>query len=366
MRWIFPAVFFAAFFVLALPATDARAQDTPTPEPTEPPGADEGEITVTPDPEPGKKAFPKLTDSDATVALDFTDTDIKEIVKIMAEMTGQNFLVDKTVSGTVTIISPTKVTPRQAYDIFTSVLAVNGFTTVQVGKITKIIPIKDAQTAAINTNVSRLPRSNDEFITQLIPLNYIDSNDVATAFQAFVSADGSIFAYGPSNMVIVMDNSANIQRIMKILQRLDVAGAEQEVVVLPLRYASAEMLADVILELFEGEDGGGGSQVGAAQNLRDLRQRFAQRRQQLQRRGGPAAALGQSGSIESKESTKVLADMRTNSLIVKSSKVGIRQIQSLVTRLDTPLPGGEGKIHVVYLENANADELAMTLADLAG
>lgn len=317
-------------------------------------------------PDATPKPVPTLTDTDKSVSIDFTDTDIKQIVKIMSEMTGKNFMIDKNVTGTVTIISPTKVTPREAYDIFMSVLAVNGLTTVDVGGITKIIPIKDAQTSPIYTGAYGSPRENEQFITQLVPLSNINANDVATAFRGLVSADGNLFAYGPANMVIVMDTAANIRRLMKIIQRLDVAGADQDVVVVPLEYASAEELAEVILELFQSAESSSVSSMGG---MSPIQQRLAARRARMTaaaRRGAIGGGGGESASIDSKDETKVLADMRTNSLIIKSSKFGISQIRDLIVKLDTPLPGGEGKIHVVYLENANAEELAQTLADLAG
>ncbi len=320
-------------------------------------GANDAQAATTPRP------VPNLDDKSKSVSIDFTDTDIKQIVKIMSEMTGKNFMIDKNVAGTVTIISPTRVTPREAYDIFMSVLAVNGLTTVEVGGITKIIPIKDAQTSPIATNTAGVPRSNDQFITQLVPLKNIDANDVATAFRGLVSADGNIFAYGPSNMVIVLDTASNITRLMKILQRLDVAGADQEVLVIPLEYASADILADVVLELFE-QPGAKSSGAGAS----PLQARLQERRQALaaRRLPGMPGQAGASASIAGSDETKVIADTRTNSLIVKASKFGVQQIRDLVAKLDTPLPGGEGKIHVVYLENADAEELAGTLAELAG
>ncbi|MCB9475817.1 MAG: type II secretion system secretin GspD [Deltaproteobacteria bacterium] len=307
---------------------------------------------------PTARDYPRLTDSDDLVSIDFTDTDIKQVVKLMSDMTGENFMIDKGVAGTVTIISPTKVTPREAYDIFMSVLAVNGFTTVKVGKLTKIVPVKDASKAAIRTNTSGYPRDNEQFITQLVPLQYINANDVVTAFEGMVSDDGTMFAYGPSNMVIVMDNASNINRLMRIMRRLDVAGGEQEVVVIPLEYAAASVLADVILELFSEEDSGASAAQARANSIRQ--------RIQARRRARNNASAATSSSVPNKENTKILADERTNSLIVKASRIGIRQVRELVRKLDQPLPGGEGKIHVVYLENANADELAQTLAALAG
>ncbi len=345
--------------------SDAKSEDAENPDEDEEadddtasPADDKEEQTEPGEDKKKERTFPKLGDQERTVAIDFTDTDIKQIVKIMSEMTGENFMVDKGVSGTVTIISPTKVTPREAYDIFMSILAVNGFTTVRVGKITKIIPIKDAQTSPVTTRTSGIPRASDEFITQLVPLKHIDANDAITAFRSFVSPNGNMFAYGPSNMVIILDSSVNVKRLMKILMQLDVSGGKQEVVVVPLEYASAEQLADVILELFEEASS---TQTSARRTIQSRLRSRTKRSRSRSSRFTPGST-----SVPSKDETKILADTRTNSLIVKASKVGLAQILDLIRKLDQPLPGGEGKIHVVFLENAEAEELAQTLADLAG
>ncbi|NLH49611.1 MAG: type II secretion system secretin GspD [Myxococcales bacterium] len=310
------------------------------------------------------------------VRVNFNEADIRDIVKTMATMTDQNFMLDKAITGTVTIISPTCITPAEAYDVFLSVLYVNGLTTVKVGKLTKIIKRAEAQTQPIDTNTEGLGRDNEKYITQLIPLQNLDAVEIASGFRSLVSSDGNIFAYGPSNMLIIMDSAANINRLFRILQKLDVEGTEQILEVIPIEYASADTVADVIMQLFDSETKAtglstGSSTLGGAGSVSQLRERLMQQRMQRlgRRTPGGATTPGSSGfsqSVAAGETLRIIPDGRTNSLVVKGSKYAIKRVRDVVAKLDQPLPGGEGKIHVVYLENADAVELAGILADLAG
>jgi len=326
-------------------ATTAPGSETPPP-PTPAPGVD-------------------LRDSEAIVNLDLVkDKDIKEFIELMSKWTNRNFLVDKSISGTVTLVSPAQVTVKQAYDIFLSVLAVNGFTTVDVGKVTKIIPRKDAKQNPIPTISGKLPRDNDAIITQLIPLINIDCNDVAQAFANLIGSDGDMFAYGPSNMVIISDSASNVQRLYRIIQQLDQEGAEQNIEVIPLEYANAEVLAEIIVQLFE-EGVRKSMMTTAARRFSSGRTRGSRRSRIGSIRGAGRSSSVGSTNIPTQTIPNIIADTRTNSLVVKSSSFGIGRVRQIVKKLDQPLPGGEGKIHVIYLQNADAEELAMTLADLS-
>ena len=305
-----------------------------------------------------------MRSEDGLVSLDFTNTDINEIVKTMSEMTGRNFMVDASVAGQVTIISPTKVTPQEAYDIFLSVLAVNGFTTVEVGKITKIIPRKDAKQNPIPTISGRIPRATDAIITQLIPIDNIDSNDVASAFASLVGPDGDLFAYGPANMVIISDAASNVNRLYRIIKQLDTEGAEQVIEVIPIEYANAEMLAEMIEQLFQ-EGLKSSVMQSAARRFSSSRSSRRTSRSRSSRATSSRYKQPSSTNIPSQTIPNIIADARTNSLIVKSSSYGIKRVQEIVNKLDRPLPGGEGKIHVIYLQNADAEEMAATLSELA-
>jgi len=370
-HFVFYLMFFLAVWFLLLPAAKAVAQDKG--EGDKDKGSDSGEVESAEAKKNGK--LPMRQDNEGLVTLDFTDVDIKEIVKTMAEMTGRNFMIDKAVVGTITIISPTKVTAKEAYDIFLSVLQVNGLTTVDVGKVTKIISKKDAQYNPIRTVTegTQPPAPTDEIITQLIPLTNLDALDIANSFRGLVSPDGNIFAYGPANILIILDTASNVNRLFKIIQKLDIEGTEQQIEVIPIEYASASLLADVILQLYEDEMAAATSAIGGAgRRLSDIRRQTQQApvgNRLLGRRPGAQQTPvnpTQSASVPNQQITKIIPDDRTNSLVIKASKYGIKQIRDLVEKLDTPLPWGEGKIHVVYCQNADATDLAGVLADLAG
>lgn len=323
----------------------------------------DGEIEDDEEPAPTPSPPPEdMRDEDGFVSLDFSNTDIHQIVKTMSEMTGRNFIIDRSVSGSVTIISPTKVTPQEAYDIFLSVLKVNGFTTVEVGKITKIIPAKDAVRQPIPTKTGGVPRGTDQIITQLIPLENIDSNDVANSFRGLIGPDGDIFAYGPSNMVVVSDAASNVNRLYRIIKQLDTKGAEQKIETIILTYADAETTAQMIMELLEEDIK---KSRRTTRSYRRTSRRKSRRKSRRSRRSRSSRRYG-SSSIPSMAFPVILADTRTNSLIIKSNQYQMERIKEIITKLDHPLPGGEGKIHVIYLENADAEELAVTLGTLTG
>ena len=347
---------------------ESEEEATPAPEPGDP-ATGESEKSETIDIEEMEVpavSKPDMRDERGLVSLDFTNTEISEIIKTMSEMTGRNFMVDKSVSGQVTIISPTKVTPREAYDIFLSVLAVNGFTTVDVGKITKIISRKDAKQNPIPTVTGGAPRPTDEIITMLIPLTNIDCNDVANSFRNLIGPDGDLFAYGPSNMVIISDAASNVNRLYRIIQQLDTAGSEQQIAVMPIEYASAETIAEMIEQLYEESVRKSVMQSAARRFSQGPSSRSRRQSRVGNLRSGASSSSSSSNNIPTQTMPNIIADTRTNSLVVKSSSFGIKRVREIVAQLDQPIPGGEGKIHVIYLENADSEELAATLAELAG
>ena len=107
--------------------------------------------------------------------MNFQNVDIPVLAKFISEITGKNFLVDESVRGKISIISPSKVTPAQAYEIFQSVLQLKGFTTQQAGQIIKIIPSRNVRQAAPLTE-SQQPfvQSGDEYVTRLVKLHNVD------------------------------------------------------------------------------------------------------------------------------------------------------------------------------------------------
>ncbi len=268
-------------------------------------------------------------DSRRYVSIDFNDVDITVFIKFIAELTGKNFIVDNRVKGKVTIISPAKISVDEAYLVFESVLEVHGFTTVDSGNVIKIVSAPEARTKSIETHTEyRSMNPEDKLVTQLVPLRYADPNTITRLFRPLISKSSVILPYQPTNMLIITDFYSNIKRLMRILKTIDVPGVGQELTVIPLQYADAQTL------------------------VRTLSTVFQQRR---------AAKKGASPD----EVSKFVADERTNSLVVLASEDDTARVQELISRLDREMPRGKEKIHVYYLENAVAEELAKVLQSLS-
>src|SRR5262245_30314288 len=157
----------------------------------------------------------------ALVTMHFQDIDIPVLAKFISEITHKNFIVDEKVRGKVTIISPTKVTPDEAYAIFQSVLQVKGFTTVPSGRIVKILPSKDAkQSGAPVVYNGALATTGDEVITRLVPLRHVNAADLVPVLQPLISADGLILPYPQTNSLVLTDTALNIQRLLSMLEDL--------------------------------------------------------------------------------------------------------------------------------------------------
>lgn len=281
--------------------------------------------------------------TDPKVSLDFTDVDISVLVKFISEVTGKNFIYDEKVRGNITIISPKKISRKEMYQVFLSVLQVKGFTTIEQGNVVKIIPARDAKQEGLKTYKKRDYRVTDEFITQLIPLSYIDAKDATPLLTPLISKEGLITFYGPSNTLIIIDRGSNISRIAEILAELDVGTAAQIFRLFQLRYASSDEVSNILGEIF---------QTGDAQ-VRP--QPTSRRRPQQATAAQPPGNVGKA---------KFISDSRTNSIIVLAPSELVNEIEEMISKLDIPAPENVGKINVFYLENADAEELATVLNTL--
>lgn len=268
-------------------------------------------------------------DNNRSISMDFDQVDIKVFIKFISELTGKNFVVDDKVRGKVTILSPTRISVEEAYKVFESVLEVHGFTTIPVGKVTKIVPTVEARQKSVETRTKAVfvPRPDDRVITQIIPLIYADSQEVRKVLAPLVSRQGVVIAYSPTDTLILTDYQSNVQRLLNILEEIDVESGEAMISVFELEHASAEKLSQKITQLLES-------------------------RQKARRRPGVESPL------------KIVPDERINVLIVLADRENTAKVESLVKTLDQPTPKDAGNIQVIYLENAQAEELAKVLSGL--
>ena len=186
------------------------------------------------------------------VALDFDNADVRVVIRLVSELTGRNFLVDDQVKGRVTIMSPKRIPLSEVYRVFLSILEVNGLSTVEVGDVTKIVLSRDVKQKGIETRVDRdgaVKSPEDRMVTQLAPLRYADVEVVKALIAPLISRDGLITSYNPTNTLIVTDLLSNIDRLLKIVQEIDVEAGGLDLAVFPLKYASADEIARMIVEL---------------------------------------------------------------------------------------------------------------------
>ncbi len=273
------------------------------------------------------------------VTMDFRDVEIGTLVKFVGELTGKNFIIDERVKGKITVISPTKISVPEAYKVFESILEVHGYTTVPSGKVIKVMPATEARGKSITTTVgTKILPSADTMITQVVPIQYANVNDVKALFTPLVSKESLLVSYQPTNTLIVTDALSNINRLLKILKEIDVPGYAFDLAVIPLQNAAAETVARELKTLFEGKG------TSAAPTPRPK---------------------GEEADAGAREGFKVIPDERTNALIVMASPQSIDMLKGIIEKLDQEVPRGQGNIHVYYLQNAVADDLAKILMGVA-
>ncbi|MFH2093154.1 MAG: type II secretion system secretin GspD [Pseudomonadota bacterium] len=264
------------------------------------------------------------------VSIDFDEVDIRVFIKFISELTNENFIIDNRVKGNVNIISPGKITIKEAYKVFESVLEVHGFAAVRAGEISKIIPSPEAGSKNVETRLENIPGvTEDKIVTQLIPLNYADANDIKQLFAPLLSKGSVALSYAPTNTIIVTDVYSNIQRLLKIINVIDVQDVGRQITVIPVSYAEAGNLVKTLTALFQ------------------------------------AQAVGKQKAMPEQQ-TRFVADERTNTIILLANEFDTLKVKELLKMMDQEVAKSDAKIRVYYLENAKAEELATVLQSLSG
>ncbi len=259
------------------------------------------------------------------VAFNFVDVDLGALTKFISEITKKNFIFDDRVKGKITIFTPAKLNIDDAYNLFVSVLELKGFTVVPSGvDAYKIIPSAEARQKGIKVMVDRQP-VNDSYIVRLIKLKNVPPDDAAKLLLPVVSKDGYMSAFGPGNMLLVIDSGSNIEKILSIIDTIDQPYLLEEPDIVFLKHASADAVARIITE-------------------------------GLSRASRPQ----QAGAGEAKS----IADPRLNAVVLFGDRGTRESMKSLIKLLDVPSPEAQGRINVYFLENADAVELSKVLQEM--
>jgi len=262
------------------------------------------------------------------VTLNFKNADIRAFIEFVAGFSGKNFLVDNRVKGKVTIVSPTPISEEHAYEVFLSVLEVNGFAAVTSGSVIKIVPRAESKQKSLPVLKGNSRQDNDAMVTEVVRLKYADAQQLVALIRPLISPNSHLVAYPRGNMLLLTDSASNIQRIKHILSLLDRKDAVG-VQLFTLKHASADKLATTITSLYGGGAGG-------------------------------VRAPGAVGGV------KAIAHQPGNMLIVIGAPQIINEVANVIEKLDIAPESDSGRLQVRYLKYANAEDVAKVLNALVG
>lgn len=255
-----------------------------------------------------------------TYTLNFKNADIKEVIKFVADATKLTIVIDPKVKGKIQVISSEPVNEQELYDLFLTIMDVHGFAAVKTGDVVRIVRSKSARSLA-GPVVGKNPVSFDnEFVTEVIKLENVNAARLIPILRPLVPQQNHMAAYSESNAIIVAAAASNIKRIKKIIANIDRAGV-QETQMIKLEHASAEEAVRILEKLQKNINNQKNSSAKAA---------------------------------------KMVADKRTNTIIISGDPVIRAKLAALAKKLDSPLESA-GNARVVYLRYAKAKELAKVL-----
>ena len=282
------------------------------------------------------------------VTLDFANAEIDAVARTMATITGRNVVVDPRVKGTMTLTSTAPVSPAEAMRLFGAQLRTQGFALVDNRGMVLVVPESEAklQSAAVSAGAVR---GGGQIQTQIFRLTHENANNLVPILRPLISPNNTINVNPGTNALVITDYGDNLQRLGRIIAALDVSNATG-VEIVRLRHAVASDLAPLVARLIES---GGGGTPAVAQGVPG-------------QPGVPPAAMGVATGSGDGYRTTLVPEPRSNAIIVRAANPArLALAKTLIEQLDQPpaqrADGGSGNIHVVYLKNADATKLAVTL-----
>ena len=256
------------------------------------------------------------------ITLNLKDADIRALISTVSKFTGKNFIIDPRVKAKVTVVSANTLTPEAVYEVFLSVLQVHGYAAVPTGSVIKIVPAVNAKQGPLPLSSRRDNFASDELITKIIRLDHVPASQLVPILRPLVPQQGHLAAYNPTNTLIITDHAGNIRRLLKIIAGVDRPDSD-ELEIIPLKHASASEMVRILNSL---------------------------------------STSGKGKDVSNK--VKMVADDRTNSVLVSGERSARLRIRATVSFLDTPLEDGGGNTHVIYLKYAKAENIVKILTGL--
>jgi general secretion pathway protein D len=251
----------------------------------------------------------------ATITPNYKDADLGQIIQAVGEVTGKNFIIDPRVNAKVTMVSSTPMSPAAFYEAFLAVLQVYGYVAVPSGRVIKIVPNTDLRQLPGNDLPNNVSSSSDEIVTQIVTLKNVSAAQLVPMLRPLIPTYGHLAAYPGGNMLIISDRASNVSRVVRIIQRMDESG-DEPIEVIPLHNAGAADVVRIVNSLNQGA----GAEAG--------------------------------GTL-----VKVVADERTNSILLTGERSARLRLKALILNMDTPMASG-GDIQVRYLRYADAEKIS--------
>jgi general secretion pathway protein D len=263
------------------------------------------------------------------ITLNFVNAEIEAVARTMAVITGRNLVVDPRVKGTMNLSSEKPMSPLAAYNQFVTTLRLQGVVVVESQGIYKVVPEVDAKliTSVVSAGGAPTKAGNNQIVTQIFSLNYDSAANLLPILRPLISPNNTINVNPGNNSLIITDYADNLQRIARIIAASDLPGAT-DVEIIPLKHALSSDLAPLVTRLVDS---------------------------------GGVAAVG--GQADTSVKTTIISEPRSNALIVRTANAArLALVKSLVAKLDQPSSeNASGNVHVVFLKNADALKLAVTL-----
>ena len=252
----------------------------------------------------------------------FKDTDITEFINTVGKNLKKTIIIDPNVRGKISVRSYDLMTEDQYYQFFLSVLQVHDYAVVDMPNgVLKIVKSKDAKTSNIPV-VDGAELNGDEMVTRVVPVYSVPVRELAPILRQLndQAGGGNVVSHDPSNVMMLTGRAAVVNRLVEIIKSVDRAG-DEEVDIVKLRFASASEMVRIIESINKSQ--------------------------------GKA-------NTAAKSAPRVVADDRTNSVIVSGDNKARQRIINLVERMDQELESS-GNTRVIFLNYAKAEDLVKVL-----
>jgi len=277
-----------------------------------------------------KSKSTQVKKTDEGVVLNFQNTDVHALINMVSEVTGKNFVVDPRVKAKVTLYSGSELDSEQIYEVFLSVLDVHNLSAVAVGDIIKVVPVAGSKQLPLPTSYNKVQNQkvSDDLVTQVYKLQYASAADILPVIRPLIPAESHVAVHPRSGTLVFTDTEANVKRILGILNHLDVADANFNIHIIPLKHAVASQLKEAISALI-----------------------------------GDVVSENKQNGTRGKRAT-VYAEESTNSIIVNGPEEAYQVISAVVKSLDVERPKTRD-LHVVQLKFAKTADVTSILTEVA-